>query len=69
MFTQTLLERFNKVYRCGRSGSCKKPYPGDFRGLLRLGEDCNSKQHHYKQIDKKPTFFIAHTSCYVSRER
>ena len=24
-------------------------YPRDFRRLLRLGYDCNSKQYHYKQ--------------------
>jgi hypothetical protein len=25
------------------------PYPRNFLRLLRIGEDCNSKQHHYKQ--------------------
>jgi hypothetical protein len=42
MFTQTLLERFNKVCGCGRSGSCKNPYPGDLPRLLRLDYDRNA---------------------------
>src|SRR5262249_40958379 len=53
MFMQTLLECFNKVCGCGRSGCCKNTYPGEFPGLLRLGECTEHNEHDTHSKSKK----------------
>jgi hypothetical protein len=66
-FTQPSAERVGTVHLSVGGRRHKKSYPRDFRWLLRLGYGCNNKQRHYKQDDKRPAFFIAHTIRYVSR--
>jgi len=47
--TQLFAECFQEARYTGSCARIKETHAEDFSCLLRLGNDCNSKQYHYEQ--------------------